>query len=295
MKKSRKIKHSKGSIAFDIFNYLFVGVIAFTMVYPFWYVLVKSVTPFSELINSKFVFFPKSVTFEAYSYVMATDKMLNGLLISIGVTLAATVYRLFLTSTAAYALSKQDLPGRNLIFSLIVFTMFFSGGLIPTYLLIKKLGLINNLLVLILPHAVSAYNLIVMRTFFDSLPLEIEESARLDGASYFQIFRKIIIPCSMSSVATIALFIAVNTWNAWYEPMLYLNKKELWPMALVIRDILVKSDLDSLNSGYESAGYMMSESVKMAMVIIAIVPIMVVYPFLQKYFAKGVMIGAVKA
>ncbi len=295
MKTSRKIKHSKGSIAFDIFNYIFVGVIAFTMVYPFWYVLVKSVTPFSELVNSKFIFFPKNVTFEAYRYIMATDKMLNGLFISVGVTVVATLYRLFLTSTAAYALSKRDLPGRNIIFRLIVFTMFFHGGLIPTYLLIKALGLTNNLLVLILPHAVSAYNLIVMRTFFDSLPLEIEESARLDGASYFQIFRKIIIPCSMSSVATIALFIAVNAWNAWYEPMLYLNKKELWPMALVIRDILVKSDIDSLNSGYESTGYMMSESVKMAMVIIAIVPIMIVYPFLQKYFAKGVMIGAVKA
>lgn len=295
MKKRRKIKHSKGSIAFDIFNYILVGVIAFTMIYPFWYVLVKSITPFSELINSKFILFPKNVTFEAYRYIMATDKMLNGLFISIGVTVVATVYRLALTSTAAYALSKRDLPGRNIVFGLIVFTMFFHGGLIPTYLLIKKLSLTNNLLVLVLPHAVSAYNLIVMRTFFDSLPIELEESARLDGASYFQVFRKIIIPCSMSSVATIALFIAVNAWNAWYEPMLYLNKKELWPMALVIRDILVKSDIDSLNSGYVSTGYMMSESVKMAMVIIAIVPIMVVYPFLQKYFAKGVMVGAVKA
>lgn len=293
--KKNKIKKSVGNRVFDIFNYTLLFLLAFSMLYPFWYVLVKSIVPFSVLVNSKFLLIPREITFEAYKYIFSTDLMLNSLVISIEITVIATLYQLLITALAAYALSKTDLPGRKIIFGMIVFTMFFSGGLIPSYLLNKSLGLINNMLVMILPGAVSTYNLIVMRSFFDSLPLEIEESARLDGASYFQIFWKIVIPCSMSSVATIALFIAVAVWNSWYPPMLYLNKRELWPMALVLRDILVNSEVDSVASGYQSSNYMLSDSVKMATVVIAVVPIIIVYPFLQKYFVKGVMVGAVKA
>lgn len=294
MKKNR-IKKSIGSTIFDIFNYILLFLLAFSTLYPFWYVLVKSIVPFNVLINSKFLIIPREITFDAYKYIFSTDKMLNSLVISIEVTVIATVYQLAVTAMAAYALSKRDLPGRKLIFGMIIFTMFFSGGLIPSYLLNKSLGLINNMLVMILPGAVSTYNLIVMRSFFESLPAEIEESARVDGASYMYIFTKIVIPCSMSSVATIGLFIAVAVWNSWYTPMLYLNKRELWPMALVLRDILVNSETDNIASGYQSSNYMLSDSVKMATVVVAIVPIIIVYPFLQKYFVKGVMVGAVKA
>jgi len=284
-----------GGRVFEVFNYVFLTLVAFTTLYPFWYVLLKSILPFEEAIKSKFLIIPTGFTMDSYKYVLSTDRFTNSLFVSIGVTILGTVYQVLITSLTAYAFTKKDLPGRNILFNIIIVTMFFGGGLIPTYLLYKSLGFIDNPLVMILPHAISTYNMVVMKSFFTSIPYEIEESARIDGASYFKIFFRIIMPLSLSSFATIALFVAVSLWNSWYGPMLYLNDKKFWPMALVLRDILVKTDMNSMQGEYVSESMMLSESVKMATVIVAIVPIIIVYPFVQKYFVKGVMVGAVKA
>ena len=297
MKKTslQRKKIGAGGTVFNIINYTFLAAIAFTTLYPFWYVLLKSILPFEEAIKAKFLIFPTGFTLDSYKYVLQTDRFTNSLMISVAVTVIGTVYQLFITAFSAYAFTKKDLPGRGILFNIIIVTMFFGGGLIPTYLLYQKLGFIDNPLVMVVPHAISTYNMIVMKSFFAGIPMEIEESARIDGASYFKIFFRIIMPLSLPSVATVSLFIAVSLWNSWYGPMLYLNKKKFWPMALVLRDILVKTDINSMGNEYTGDAMMLSDSVKMATVIVAITPILVVYPFVQKYFVKGVMVGPVKA
>jgi putative aldouronate transport system permease protein len=251
---------------------------------------------YGEAVRPGVHWFPKNITFDAYALVFANGKIVNGLFVSVAVTAANAAYQLMLTALAAYALTKKDLPGRQFLFLLMIVPMYFRGGLIPDYLLIKRLGLINNLLVMILPFGASAYNVIVMRSFFSELPVEMEESATIDGAGYFRIFFRMILPLSTPVVATIALFISVAQWNNWFTPMIYLNRPEQWPLALVLRDILFNSSAEQAmkNSAYVSKDYMLEDSLKMAIVVVSILPIAVVYPFVQKYFVKGVMLGAVK-
>lgn len=285
---------SKGEVAFEIVNMLFLALIAFTTLYPFWYVAVKSIMTFEEAVQTPIIIFPKTFSVSAYEYIFATSKLVQSMMITVAFTVVATLWQLACTAITAYALSKNDLPGRNILFNFIIVTMFFGGGLIPNYLLIKNLGLMNSYLALILPGTVGTYNMIVMKTFFIGIPVSLEESARIEGASYFKIFTKIILPLSAPVLATITLFLAVGHWNSWYAPLLYLTDSSKWPMALVLRQILVKSDINTLSSSYVSDNYMLSDQIKMACIMLSIIPIIIVYPFLQKYFAKGVMIGSVK-
>jgi len=286
---------TKGDIAFEMINAIILAIIAFSTLYPFWYVLVKSILPFEQAIKTKFYLIPTGFTLESYKFIFSTDRMVRSINISVILTVFGTIYQLFFTALTGYGLSKKNLPGRNFMFSLIIVTMFFGGGLIPTYLLIRGLGLMNTLWELILPGTIGTYNMIIMKTFFQSLPEEIEESARMDGAGYLKIFFRIIIPLSKPVISTIGLFISVGLWNSWYGPLLYLNDKNLWPMALLLREILIKTDVETLASTYVSEDYMLSDSIKMATVIVSVTPIVIVYPFLQKYFVKGVMIGAIKS
>jgi len=286
---------TKGDIAFEMINAIILAIIAFSTLYPFWYVLVKSILPFEQAIKTKFYLIPTGFTLESYKFIFSTDRMVRSINISVILTVFGTIYQLFFTALTGYGLSKKNLPGRNFMFSLIIVTMFFGGGLIPTYLLIRGLGLMNTLWALILPGTIGTYNMIIMKTFFQSLPEEIEESARMDGAGYLKIFFRIIIPLSKPVISTIGLFISVGLWNSWYGPLLYLNDKNLWPMALLLREILIKTDVETLASTYVSEDYMLSDSIKMATVIVSVTPIVIVYPFLQKYFVKGVMIGAIKS
>ncbi|MDG0812259.1 carbohydrate ABC transporter permease [Cohnella rhizosphaerae] len=221
---------------------------------------------------------------------------MRSILVSLFVTVAGTLYQLFVTAITAYPLIKHDLPGRSAIFLFIIFTMFFGGGLIPYYLLIKNLGLVNSLAVMIIPAAISTYNMIVLKTFFQNIPIELEESAKMDGAGYMKIFFRIILPLSVPALATIALFIAVGQWNNWYTPMLFLNDKEIWPLAMVLRDILINNNMELTRGGsFVSEEFMLGDTIKNAVVIVSVVPIIVVYPFIQKHFVKGVMIGSIKS
>ncbi|PYI56613.1 carbohydrate ABC transporter permease [Paenibacillus flagellatus] len=289
------MRKSAGETLFDWANYLFLSAVALAMLYPFWHVLVRSVLPYEEAIRSAIHVFPTKVTFDAYKYVFTNGGLMRGVWISLFVTFAGTAYQLLITAMTSYALTIKALPGRNLIISMIVFTMFFGGGLIPYYLLIRSLHLVDNLLVMIVPAAISTFNMIVMKTFMDTLPKELEESAMMDGAGYFKIFVRLIMPLSVPVMATIGLFIAVGQWNNWMTAMLFLNKRELWPLALILRDILIDNNTElTRQTGYTSDSYLLGESIKMAVVIVSVIPIVAVYPFIQKYFVKGVMIGSLK-
>lgn len=289
------INRSIGEKIFDRFNVIFLVLLSIVMLYPFWYVLVQSFMPYSEIIKSNFYIIPKKITFEAYRYVFSNASLLSGLYYSIFVTVVGTIYQLLITSMAAYAVTKKDLPGRDLFFIMVIITMFFGGGLIPYYLVIRQLGLINNIMVLVIPAAISSWNLILMKEYFKSLGTEMEESAKIDGAGYFRIFFTIILPLSGPILSTIALFIAVGHWNNWFGPILFLNDKRNWPIAALLRDILVAGNTDLTKSrGYVQKEFLLQTQIKMAVVMISVIPIIIVYPFVQKYFVKGVMIGSVK-
>ncbi len=289
-------KRSNSSRLFDYLNLAFLILFSFVTLYPFWNVLTISLTPYEIAVHSPIVLFPTEISWEGYKYVFSSDSLLKGLIVSLGVTVGVTIYQFAITSIAAYALTKKDLPGRNAVLMFILFTMFFNGGLIPYYLLIKSLGLIDSWLVLILPAAINTFNLIVIKTYFQGLPAEIEESALMDGAGYFRIYLQIILPVSLPIVATICLFISVAAWNEWFNAMLFLNSREKWPLSLILRDIIVQSNTDIGNqASVHNKTALLSETIKMSVIMISILPIMLVYPFIQKYFVKGVMIGAVKS
>lgn len=293
--KVRKRKFSINKIL-RVINALVLVFIAFSMIYPFWEILVKSLMSDREIIDSTSFFWPKDIQLEGYKIIF-TDKTYNfgrAFLNSVFVTVAGTIYQLIITTLAAYALSKKDLKGRRILNFFFIFTMYFGGGLIPYYLVIKELNLLNTIWVLIIPQFISVYNVLVMRSFFQSFPHELIEAAKIDGASDLQVFTRIVLPLSKAILATIALFIAVGLWNNWFNSMLYLQKTpEYRPMAYVLKVIIDKA---SMNKGSTGSGQfeMIGESVQYAAIIVSTLPILVVYPFLQKHFTKGVMIGSIK-
>lgn len=293
-----KIKRRKFSInkGLRVVNVIALLLISFSMIYPFWEVLVKSLMSDREIIDSTTFFWPKTVQLEGYRIIF-TDPMYKfgrAFFNSVFVTAVTTVYQLTITTLTAYALSKKDLPGRPILNFFFIFTMYFGGGLIPYYLVIRDLGLLNKIWVLIIPQFISVYNVLVMRSFFQSFPNELVEASKIDGASEFQVFVKMVLPLSKAILATIALFIAVGVWNNWFNSMLYLQKTpEYRPMAYALKVIIDKASMNTTSVG-SGQFEMIGESVQYAAIIVSTVPILIVYPFLQKHFTKGVMIGSIK-
>lgn len=288
-------KLSLGGKVFNVFNITFMILIGIATLYPFWYVVLKSVMPFSESLKTTIYIFPKHITLDAYKVVLSTESFINAFKNSVFITVIGTVYQVFLTAMGAYSLTKKELPGRNFFFILILITMYFGGGLIPFYFLIRSLGLIDNIWVMIFPYFTNTFYLIVMKTFFSAIPTEMEESAKIDGAGYFTVFLRILLPLSKPVLATSALFAAVGQWNNWFTPTMFISERNSWPLARLLSDILINNNTaQAFQGGFVSENYMLGESLKMACIIVAIIPIIAVYPFVQKYFVKGVMIGAVK-
>lgn len=277
---------------------LILGLGAIATAFPFYQTLVQSLSTISDMRAGGVMIWPRSIDFSSYQYIFHQGKVVNGLLISVIVTVSGTLVSLAITTAGAYALSKSSMPGRNSIFLGIILTMFFSGGLIPFYLTIQGLHLQNNLLVMILPVAVNAFNLILMKNFFGSVSPSLEESAKIDGANDLTILIRIIVPVSLPIMATMSLFYAVDRWNEWWLPMLFINDTNLHPMQLVLRDAITNlSQVLNSSMGEQMAAAtrnVYSESVKSAMIIVSAVPILMIYPFLQKYFNAGIMIGSVK-
>ncbi|MFC0558288.1 carbohydrate ABC transporter permease [Halalkalibacter alkalisediminis] len=285
---------SLGSRLFTFTNVALLAIIALLCVLPFIHVLAASFTTSAELAEKRFVLIPTVWSLDAYRYIFSTDTVMRAMMISIGVTVGGTVFSMFLSTLTAYGLSRQDLVGRRFIMFFIVFTMLFNGGMIPTFLVVQQTGLLNSLAALVVPVAINAFNMIILKSFFQNLPAGLEESAKIDGCSDFGILFRIVIPCSMPAIATISLFYAVTYWNTYMHAILYLSDSSKWPVQVLLRQIVVLAS--GLNyDGAEFTSVPPPEiTIKMAVIVVATIPVLIVYPFLQKYFAKGALIGSMK-
>lgn len=290
------IKRGRSEVAFSVFNYIFFVILCIIMVYPFWHVVMMSLSSVEATAKGGVFLWPKGFNLDTYIKVFKDPSIWSGYFTTIIVTLAGTFLGTLFTATTAYPLSKKDLPFGKIMLFLVLFTMLFSGGIIPGYLLMKNLNLIDNRLSLVLPGLISAYNVIIMKSFFQSIPESLEESAKIDGATEVTIFWKIVLPLSKATVATIALFTAVGYWNDYFSTVLYINTKERWALQAVLRYMLTNTNQAMQSAGVTvaAATNVTAATIKAASVVVATVPILCVYPFVQKYFVKGVMIGGVK-
>jgi len=284
---------------FDWFNILFFIVMIVVMVLPFWTVLMTSLVFSGEYYSSPFILWPKNITFLSYKFIFSTDKVTNAMFITIAITLVGVLYSMGMTTTLAYALKKKDLIGRNVLLTLLIIPMYFSGGLIPYYLLVRGLGLYNNFWVYVIPSAISIWNFMIVKAFFNQIPDSLEESARIDGANDLVIFARIILPLSLPTLATFALFYGVEYWNTWYTALLFINNEKLFPLQMVLRRLIIQNERPlEMSQAFQrsdvSGKFLFEEGIKMATVVVATVPILLVYPFLQKYFVKGITLGSIK-
>lgn len=291
-----RYRKSWSGILFDVFNHSFLVLLCITMLYPFYYALVASISEPSLVLRSRgLLFWPKGINFGAYRQVLQNPIIGKAYLNTIFYVTAGTSINIVLTAFGAYALSRKHLWGREFIMMVIVFTMFFSGGLIPQFLLVKRLGMIDTRWALLLPTAINTYNLIIMRTGFSSIPDSLEESAKIDGANDFTILFRIYIPIALPTLAVMILFYAVGHWNAWFWAMVYLRNRALYPLQLILREILISADVSSMLTDIAMVDQIpLSFIIKYAAIIITMAPITILYPFLQKYFIKGIMIGSLK-
>lgn len=242
------------------------------------------------LKNGGYIVIPRNVTFDAYRQLIKDPAIPRAFLVTVYITLVGTAVNLVLTTLMAYPLSRRSLPGRSFFLLLVVFTMLFSGGIIPTYLIVKATGLLNSLSAMIVPSAISAFNVLIMKSFFEHLPEELVESARIDGAKEFRILLQIVLPLSLPVMLTIGLFYMVGHWNEFFHAIMYVTDQKLHPIQVLVRRILMQSQ----NPVNNPDAAIPTETVQMASVILASVPIIAVYPFIQKYFTQGMMIGSIK-
>lgn len=294
MKKQKRAWHSRLQ-PFDYFNYILLFVLMLLVIIPFFYTIVKSLMTQQEYVMNGSTLWPKEPTLSNYKIVFIAGNFGRAFLNSVFYTVVGVAWNLFITVTLAYGLSKRNYPGRSMFQNMVIIIMYFGGGLIPFFLVIKTLGLMGTRWAVILPFGLEAYNMIIMRTFFEQFPAELEEAAKLDGANPFQIFFRIVLPLTKAPLATLTLFFAMDRWNEWFFSSLFLGNSKLWPVQLQLRQILWATSGFMKNVPAEAGRKVFSEGLKSAAVIITMIPIMLVYPFLQKYFTKGVMIGAIKS
>ena len=281
---------------FLLVNDIIMILLCLVMIYPVLFVAGRSVTPDIERALHPLRIIPATFDFSGYSFIFSSgSNIVNSYRTTILRTLVGTSLNILLTTLMAYPLSKKYYPARKAVTALVVFTMWFSGGLIPSYMLNKTLGLVNSFWVYIFPCAVNAFNMIIMRNFFMQIPDSLEESAKLDGANDLVVFFRIYLPLSTASIATITLFYAVFHWNMWFDSMLYMNRKDWWTMQYTLRMLIDSANVtDVATVGSAMDNIPPAETVRMATIVVATLPILCVYPFLQKYFVKGMLVGSVK-
>lgn len=284
---------SLGSRIFDIVNSAILILVSLAAILPFLYVLAVSFTSPHEVAKGGLILFPKEWSLSAYRYIFSTNTLIRSLFVTILVTVVGTFINLFMTSVMAYPLSRKRLRGRQGIMLMVLFTMLFSGGMIPMYFIVKYMGLTNTLWSLMIPTAISAFNLIVLKNFFQNIPDELEDSAKIDGSNDLGVFFRIVLPLSGPAIATFALFYAVDHWNTFFNAVLYINDNTKWPLQVYLREIVILAQSRIGDAGFDEA-QIQPLTIRMAVVVFATVPILCVYPFLQKHFTKGVMLGSVK-
>ncbi|MGO4697149.1 carbohydrate ABC transporter permease [Paenibacillus sp. 2TAB26] len=284
-----------GGRLFDIVNITALILFAVLAMLPFLYIVFNSFLSSEEFARRGVVFFPKKFSLDAYMYIFSTNTIVRSLLNTIFITLAGTAINIIFTSLMAYPLSRKELHGRKSIMLLIIFSMLFSGGMIPAFLVVKALGLMNSLWALLLPGAISAFNLIILKNFFQQMPDGIEEAAKIDGCNDIGILIKIVLPLSLPAIATFSLFYAVGHWNSFFTAILYINDTAKWPIQILLRQVVIMAEGGIGDASQMSESLAIpAQSVKMAVITVSTLPILIVYPFLQKHFAKGVLLGSVK-
>lgn len=293
-----KYKGSLGSCIFDVVNVVGLTLIMVVTLYPVIYVVLASVSDSNRLLAyTGLLVKPLGFNTAAYAAVIKNPNILSGYMVTIFVVVVGTILNILATSVSAFVLTRKRFPFRIPFTLMAVFTMYFSGGMIPRYLFINDtLGLGNTVWALILPGMISTYNMIIMKNNFESIPDSLEESARMDGANDIVILFKIVLPLSKAILAVMVLMYGVSHWNAWFDAMLFIRKRDLYPLQIILREILIANSTDSMmaGSGMSSDVEAIGESIKYATIVVATAPILCVYPFIQKYFTKGVMLGAVK-
>jgi len=289
-----RYKKSAEDWIIDSIAYIGMSLFAITALIPFLNVVAKSFSSNYAIISGKVGIFPKGFNLDSMKYVIISKQFQSSFRISIFLTVVATLFSVFIVVLTAYPLSKKHIRGIKPILLLFIFTMFFGGGMIPNYLLIKNLGWMDSLLPLIVPNALNVFNIILVKSYYESIPESLEESARLDGASNITILFRIVIPLSKPIIATILLFTAVGNWNSWFEAMLYINNSALKPLPLYLRDIIMLATSIEQPTNMDSIANFTAEGARAATIIVSTLPILLVYPFVQKYFISGIMIGSVK-
>lgn len=283
-----------GEKIFDVINYILLAFLLVITLYPCWYVLVSSVSDPVKMASKGLVFLPEGFSLSSYLEVVNYKLLWVGYRNTLFYVVIGTAASVFFTVMTAFCLTRKGLPGRNLIMMMILFTMYFGGGMIPLYLTIKGLGLLDNPLVMIIPSLISTYNMIITMSYIRGIPDSLEEAAKIDGASDMHILFRIIVPLAKPVIAVIALYYMVGKWNDYFTGLLYLSDKQLWPLQMVLRQILVQQDTSMSVMSQTNAAEAYAENMRYATIVVSTVPILCVYPFIQKYFVKGVMIGAVK-
>jgi len=297
---NHKIAESKGDRIFNYINYTFLAFLTIIVLYPLVFVVSASFSSTEAVAAGKVWLFPVDFSLKGYETVFNYGLVWTGYANSLFYTSVGTIINVVLTIMAAYPLSRDDFKGRNVFMFILFFTMLFNGGLIPTYLLVKDLGMLNTRWALIIPNAMSVFNVIIARTYFKTtIPKELLESAQLDGCSDFRFLRRIVLPLSGPIIAVVALFYAVGHWNAYFNALIYLRDQSLYPLQLVLQNILVQSQISpdmmgSIDVETQQQLLGLEQLLKYSLIVVASVPILIMYPFVQKHFVKGVMIGSIK-
>lgn len=294
--KGARLKYSPGEVVFDAFNCLLLGLFALACILPFLYIIAGSLATNYEFKTRAFFIVPRSFTLASYGYIFSSATLINSMLVSVERTVLGTAISMALTLTMAYPLTRKSLWGRDFILGIVLFCMLFSGGMIPTFLVVRGLKIFNSIWALVLPGAIAVSSLIVVKTFFQNLPAGLEEAACIDGCNDAQIFLRIVLPLSMPVIATFSLFYAVAQWNSFFDALIYVNDQKLWPLQVVLRQLIMMSQgaLGESRAIDPFMGTIPEDGVKMSVIVVSTVPILMVYPFLQKHFTKGALIGAIK-
>lgn len=287
-------KQSMGSRIFDVVNIFFMVLLVFIMIYPLWYVLSISISDSAAVTLGRVRLFPMGFDYKAYTAIFKTSDLPVAYKNTIIYTCLSTFLVVFFCSIAAYPLSKRDLYGKRIITFLMALTMIFPAGIIPKFLLMKDIGLLDSIWALVLPPAFSVWYMVLIRTNFQALPESLIESAHIEGAGEWRVLFQIVLPLSKPIIATVALFAAVSQWNSFFPALLYLNDPEKYPLQMILRKVITAEAEHGLLEGYGAEGSGFIQKVKMATIIVSIGPIIIVYPFVQKYFIKGTMVGSVK-
>ncbi|KMM38313.1 MULTISPECIES: carbohydrate ABC transporter permease [Bacillales] len=282
---------NKGDRAFDLLVTISLILVGVLSVFPLLFVVAVSLTPIEEVLkNGGFVLIPEAINFDAYTHLLSQPKIPKSFMVTIFITVVGTIINLILTTLMAYPLSRKNLPGRNIFIFLVVFTLLFNGGIVPTYLIVKATGLLNSVWAMIIPNAIWSFNVLIMKSFFENLPEDIFEAARIDGAGEFRILGQIVLALSKPVMITIGLFYVVGHWNEFFQAVMYITDPALNPLQVVVRDILVQNQdqIENVDAVIPTA------TIQMAAVIIASLPIIVIYPFVQKHLTKGMLLGSIK-